>query len=437
MCYKPIHIKNPILEFDPIKDKYMLDVPCGHCEECKKRKRTDWFVRTYYHAKYVHDVLHGFCLYCTLTYNEACLPHLTLRDGSRIPCFSSRDIQLFFKRLRTYLLRKHNISGISYFLSSEYGGTTHRPHYHFLLFVHSSVSPSIVRKAIEDCWTFGFYKFGKFGGLVNLNDNGAFRYVAKYVSKDVMTEEWFNSLAEKLPIQSLSELAFAKPFIRVSRYFGRYALDVVDENDLTLGQIKIPSAKGYDYVSLPRYYDYILFYDRTINKNGNVQFVLNSKGEYAFLSRFQKKVDFIKSKVHEFLSSSFLIYQFNDVSSFQFSSVSALKERFMFLVSYDFDNFVNYVLNYRGYSHFTELCHFDFDGVIPDTNYVYARRLLRQRQSSYEYNDLVINFLTNFDLQISEACTIFYDWQNMCSLIKQKDDVQKDISYTKLRSLYG
>ena len=145
MCYQPVHIKNPVLEFDMIKDKYMLDVPCGHCEECKKRKRTDWFVRTYYHFKYVHEQCAGFCLYVTLTYDNVHLPHITLSDGTIVPCFSSLDIQRFFKRLRINLSRHHNITDISYFLSSEYGGTTHRPHYHFLLFSRSDSRQSIAK----------------------------------------------------------------------------------------------------------------------------------------------------------------------------------------------------------------------------------------------------------------------------------------------------
>lgn len=437
MCYKPVHIKNPVLEFDMIKDKFMLDVPCGHCEECKKRKRTDWFVRTYYHFMYVVLQCLGSCLYVTLTYDNEHLPHITLSDGTKVPCFSSLDIQRFFKRLRINLSRHHNITDISYFLSSEYGGTTHRPHYHFLLFVHCGCNPAIVRKEIRNAWNFGFISFGQNGGLVASNDNGAFRYVAKYVAKDVLTDEWFEYVTANVSAHDYYLLRSAKPFIRVSRYFGAHATDYVSEEDLLAGQIKIPSNGGYQYVTLPRYYDYRLFYDRTINKNGNIQFILNSKGEHAFLFRYKKKVQFIKNKVSEFLSSSFLIKQFNEISSYEFDSISSLKERFKDLIYNNIDNFVNYILNYRGYSSFAILNHFEYDGVIPDTNFVYTRRLLRERGTSYTYNDLVINLLTNFDSNLCEASKIFFDWQKMCSLIKQKSDVQKDIAYTKLRSLYG
>lgn len=437
MCYQPVHIKNPVLEFDMIKDKFMLDVPCGHCEECKKRKRTDWFVRTYYHFKYVHEQCHGFCLYVTLTYDNAFLPYIILNDGTSVPCFSSLDIQRFFKRLRINLTRHHNITDVSYFLSSEYGGTTHRPHYHFLLFVHCGCNPAIVRKEIRNAWTFGFIKFGHNGGVVACDENGAFRYVAKYVAKDVLTDDWFNHVTENVSDEDFYKLRSAKPFIRVSRFYGAHLTDYISDDDLLAGQVKIPSASGYDYVTLPRYYDYRLFYDRTLNKNGNVQFVLNSKGEYAFLFRYKKKVEFIKNKVSEFFSSSFLINQFNEISSYEFNSISALKERFKSLIYNNIDNFVNYILNYRGYSSFAILNHFEYDGVIPDTNFVYTRRLLRERGSSYTYNDLVINLLTNFDSNLCEASKLFFDWQKMCSLIKQKADVENDIAYTKLRSLYG
>lgn len=64
------------------------------------------------------------------------------------------DVQNFLKRLRQNLLRHFNYgSGFSYFVCSEYGGNTQRPHFHLLLFIPSSMVETF-KFAIDQSWPF-------------------------------------------------------------------------------------------------------------------------------------------------------------------------------------------------------------------------------------------------------------------------------------------
>lgn len=106
----------------------ILWLPCGKCMACRINRTREWTTR----------LLHEQCLssssyFITLTYDDEHLP----RDDNDNPSVSKRDIQLFLKRLRKYDYE----SKIRFFISSEYGPQTQRPHYHGILF---NVSDSIL-----------------------------------------------------------------------------------------------------------------------------------------------------------------------------------------------------------------------------------------------------------------------------------------------------
>lgn len=70
-------------------------------------------------------------------------------------CYT-KDIQLFFKRLRQSLYRKFGFRPfVQYFQTSEYGPTTYRAHFHLCIFVkRSEVSFDAFRKACVKAWPF-------------------------------------------------------------------------------------------------------------------------------------------------------------------------------------------------------------------------------------------------------------------------------------------
>ena len=131
MCLNPIQIYNRSEKISFRGQALLYTVPCGKCSECKKQKSNEYTLRSYFEYK---DTITkgGFVYFDTLTYNDQYLP----KDYG-ISHFRRADIILFLKELRVYLSRagyevKDNIK---YFITSEYGGITHRPHYHVLFFI--------------------------------------------------------------------------------------------------------------------------------------------------------------------------------------------------------------------------------------------------------------------------------------------------------------
>ena len=266
-CYHPITIRNPKLVKDSLIDKTMLEVPCGHCIGCKDEKRVSWFIRLYYEWQYCVDN-GGFALFETLTYNNAHLPKLVIADET-FPCFNVRDIQLYLKRVRKKisLVYPHLNIKFKYFLAMEYGGLTHRPHYHVIFFVSSPlIRPFDFKAIVEELWhNNGFTMSGKYNnGFVN--GSGGLSYCSKYVCKDIYEECYFRSIRQKLEKLGVTSEQM-KPFFphsMQSKNLGVYALfydKLNDYFDFLNGNIKLPDKEnGVRSYKLPLYYDRKLFF---------------------------------------------------------------------------------------------------------------------------------------------------------------------------------
>lgn len=131
-------------------------VPCGKCAACVSRKRNEWTIRLQKEFRYAID---GY--FITLTYSDENLDF----GLAGYPTVNKRDIQLFLKRLRKRLPK----SKIRYFISSEYGPNTCRPHYHGIL-MNCGGDPT---EAIEKSWNMGFV-------TVSSVTDARIHYVTKY-----------------------------------------------------------------------------------------------------------------------------------------------------------------------------------------------------------------------------------------------------------------
>lgn len=128
-CLTPILIKNPNFKYTG-KKMYMY-VPCGKCVNCLKSQSDEWTMRLlleYEHGNWDSN------FFVTLTYDENNLPE----DG-----VSKRHIQLFHKRLRKAGFK------FKFYLISEYGSHTHRPHYHGIYF-------GLPFYVFDEFWKHGF-----------------------------------------------------------------------------------------------------------------------------------------------------------------------------------------------------------------------------------------------------------------------------------------
>lgn len=131
---------------------YMV-VPCGRCVLCRSKKSRELMFRCVAETNRWGTVPY----FITFTYNNDNLP----KDGVQ-----KRDLQLFFKRLRSrldYYGIEHNLR---YFAVAEYGSKTKRAHYHVILWnFPEKTFPSVmaIQHFIEKAWSKFVYVQDKDG----------------------------------------------------------------------------------------------------------------------------------------------------------------------------------------------------------------------------------------------------------------------------------
>lgn len=111
-----------------------------------------------------------FSIFVTLTYDDAHLP----ADQS----VNKADVVKFHKRLR-----KHFPPGdMRYYVVSEYGDHTFRPHYHGLYFFQHFYDMDFIYNTFFESWKNGFIKFGNV-------EEGSIVYCTKYCLKHKILPE--------------------------------------------------------------------------------------------------------------------------------------------------------------------------------------------------------------------------------------------------------
>lgn len=197
------------------KEYKHVPVPCGKCEACLARRARDWMIRLREEMK---DS--SYACFVTLTYDDEHLPRedrkvydwtidqlVTFKD---VPVHRVRDCQLFLKRLR----RDNPDVKIRYFLVSEFGPKTLRPHYHAIIF---NLSRERCNKAyISSKWQNGFVEVSKV-------TEGRIAYVTKYCFGSTTLPYWLPKNFTKMSL---------KPAIG-HKWYENYKkqLETVDESD--------------------------------------------------------------------------------------------------------------------------------------------------------------------------------------------------------------
>lgn len=144
--------------------EFTYKVPCGKCPYCLVNKRSQWMFRLYHEMQGQKHP--GWVV--TFTYDER---HVKRVGDGRLS-LRFRDLQLFFKKMRK------DKWYCKYVAVGEYGGETHRPHYHVLLWTDCPVDK------LENYWTW-IYKDGhseKLGHLyIDRMSMAAAMYSMKYI----------------------------------------------------------------------------------------------------------------------------------------------------------------------------------------------------------------------------------------------------------------
>lgn len=145
------------------------------------RRRNMWFKRLQAEWKYCS----GTTFFVTLTYDDLHVP--VEFDDEGLPLFyktSKRDVQLWFKRMRK--LYNKFFGRVRYFIVSEFGENSLRPHYHALIFTDIPCTDRLMLEAITKTWQKGYII-----DVQLLKGLGGIRYVSNYIVKNISTFNTF------------------------------------------------------------------------------------------------------------------------------------------------------------------------------------------------------------------------------------------------------
>ena len=154
MCQYPVHITPKPLHYRAAVSSCGIDVPCGKCNCCRDARKVSWEDRLCLEVSdwYKNG---GIGLMLTFTYNETFIPRYS--DGiNTVVCFSPSDIKHFLNRLKTRCSREFGCGFYKYFICSEFGKTTQRPHYHAIFLIKD---PAVYVQFVEicrECWSLTF-----------------------------------------------------------------------------------------------------------------------------------------------------------------------------------------------------------------------------------------------------------------------------------------
>lgn len=214
MCTSPITIRYANIHTLATRFR-SIQVPCGKCCECKKRYQNDWSLR-------MNEELRAFgykATFVTFTYNNDSVPKVVDKEtGAIYLSVNKKHIQNAIKRFRTNYKREFGENAkFTYFLTSEYGPRTLRPHYHAIFF---GVHKDFLQPLLDD-WRerYGFVKVDNV--LVDGNQASVVKYVAKYCSKGCF-ENPYVERGFVMPTFHLMSKGLGKAYVEdpaVIRYF--------------------------------------------------------------------------------------------------------------------------------------------------------------------------------------------------------------------------
>lgn len=226
MCINPKRILNKGYRDTSFLCPRYIDIPCGHCWQCKLNRINDVTFRI------IQDVCKYDCPSCfvTLSYSDLFLPRLVYSDSEgfahEISCWNREHIKRFLKRVRRKLHYYFGVTSQSfkYFLSCERGGhdsyisdsgqlrvATDRPHYHLFIYFLCDVNLSPCKplppdflssdfalesvSLLEAFWHYLINKEWYYGNVdlkyLYRDMVSSVKYVCKYICKDI-SEPLFN-----------------------------------------------------------------------------------------------------------------------------------------------------------------------------------------------------------------------------------------------------
>ena len=210
--------------------------PCGRCIECRLNYKRGKAIRA------VHELeFWDTSSFVSLTYDD---DNLVYNPTAIAPSVSRRDLQLFWKQLRSKL----SPLKISYMASAEYGDTTERPHYHAIIYgwdfpdreywKTDGGNKLYTSQLLSEAW--GFKGHAVIGDVTY--DSSA--YVANYTVKKLSGEpakDMYDDCGRLPPFGAMS----VKPAIG-RRWIEKYLYDVYPRDTIVVNGKEVRPPRYYD-----------------------------------------------------------------------------------------------------------------------------------------------------------------------------------------------
>lgn len=311
-----------VLRFQPNADRGQLAdhphdyVACGQCLGCLLDHARFWTNRC---LMEMQD--HKRTMFLTLTYDNEHLPkrshyvHGYVDESTgelmKVPVCSLdlRDIQLWKKRLAKEWSKRSD-KPLRFFGCGEYGDTTYRPHYHFLVFgldldendlkyYKTSMAGTVSNKLYTCDWLSAVW--GKGHVVIGEGTAESAGYVARYVLKKRvgLDRKWYDE-QDLLP-----------PFINMSRrpgiglpYLEKCAEIIV--TDQSIDDIVISTKKGHRTITVSGYMldKLALVYPEIVEKvKGDRRMIMDERRAHLVYSHFDEPYPLILKKQGELLEA--------------------------------------------------------------------------------------------------------------------------------------
>lgn len=182
MCIYTTRIPNK--RFVPTKKNYWnppictderlryIEVECGHCRECLKKKGREWRIRNYEQLKETPTAV-----FFTGTFTEERIKILSKKysiDPNDANEIATKEVRLFLERIRKYNKGK----SVKHWIVTEKGHTnTRRIHIHGLFYAENGHTRQSLAWLLKNQWIAGYSYNGKYVNEKTIN------YVSKYLTK--------------------------------------------------------------------------------------------------------------------------------------------------------------------------------------------------------------------------------------------------------------
>lgn len=380
-------------------------------------RQSDFCTRLCVETDYTYKLGGVVCL-LTLTYNNACLPYaVNPATSERFSCFSRSDIRKFLNLLKVRMFRS-NVS-YKYFLCCEFGGTTKRPHYHLLGFLHNKDHIKIFLDTIREIWSYGIVFPAPYGNpytaaVLRSPRNGA-AYASKYVCKDLSfwslpaLKRYVDFINKQTDFDYISKLKDALPRLYESNGVGEVGLSQFSDfpkllkngffNPLTKKFTRIPNYLINKYL-----YYFAPALDGRVGIRGNKLYDRFLKASSDDLCAYKLSIyNTYLSKVNSLLNSS--------VSSFDFQKFNSILAKVTDKLRIDNSLSVSYLCRYvsfvRMYSSSFAEQFFDFKDLF---DYDVIREYITLNA------DTSLRFSLNSNRCMSGSfSSVFFDYQDVIS----------------------